>query len=311
MPSISQAVHRETFQLGCTPIVNLFERTAEPVRLTHTTTEYRVVPDRHRQASTEVYSVDKVTSTAQYGSEQRAYEPFYSFRHTYGGEEPQCFWYAHRRPTMRNDYEGTEVFLSLVDLNFQPARPATDVLIVQTTCTNRDLVSRINWKREWGEIEGEGLPMVQARCTVTPTRSERPPLRGGLQWRLISHLALNHLSIVQGGGREALQEILRLYCFAENETARRRIDGITGLSSRSSISRVPFEGGITFLQGLDIELELDEEQFAGSGAYLLAAVLERFFGLYSAINSYTRLTARTRQRSLQRWPARAGDRRLL
>jgi len=46
----------------CAPIVNLFERTAEPVRISQTKTEYRIIPDQHRQMSTEIYSVDSVTS---------------------------------------------------------------------------------------------------------------------------------------------------------------------------------------------------------------------------------------------------------
>ena len=313
IPSIAQAVKADTFQLGCTPIVNLFETIADPIRLSHAVTEYRVVPDLHRQATTEVYSVDKVTSTAVYSEEPRVYEPFYSLRHTYQEAKSQCFWYAHRRPSMRKSDEGTEMYLSLVDLNFNPALPPAELVSARVTCTNRDFVSRLSWQKEWGEIEGEGLPLVQARCLVKPRPAVRPPLRGSLQWRLISHLALNRLSIVQGGGLPALQEILRLYCFPEDEDVRKRILGLTALRSEASVSRVVFDSGVAFCRGLDVELEFDEDQFAGSGPYLLACVLERFFGLYSAINSYTRLTARSKQRkeAIRRWPPRIGEQRIL
>jgi type VI secretion system protein ImpG len=313
LPSISQAVNTETFQLGCTPIVNLFEHSAETIRMSHAVTEYRVIPDRHRQASMEVYSVDRVTSTAVYSEEPQVYEPFYSFRHASGDRQPKCFWYAHRRPSFRKDDDGTEVYLSLVDLDFKPTNPPAELVTARATCTNRDFVSKLAWRKEWGELEGEGLPLVQARCIVPPSKTARPPLRGGLQWRLISHLSLNYLSIVQGGGREALQEILQLYEFREDEDIRRRIAGITGLKSESSVSRVIFDSGIAFCRGLDVELEFDEEQYHGSGVFLLASVLERFFALYSAVNSYSRLTARTRQRRavLKRWPVRVGEQRVL
>lgn len=313
IPSIAQAVRADTFQLGCTPIVNLFEALADPIRVSHAVTEYRIVPDLHRQGTTEVYSVDKVTSTAVYSEEAQVYEPFYSLRHTYREAKPQCFWYAHRRPSMRKGDDGTEMYLSLVDLNFNPALPPVELVSARVTCTNRDFVSRVSWQKEWGEIEGEALPLVQARCLVKPRPAVRPPLRGGLQWRLISHLALNRLSIVQSGGLAALQEILRLYCFSEEEDVRKRILGLTGLKSEASVSRVVFDSGVAFCRGLDVEVEFDEEQFAGSGPYLLACVLERFFGLYSAINSYTRLTARSRQRksAIKRWPPRIGEQRIL
>jgi type VI secretion system protein ImpG len=313
LPSIVQAVNAETFQLGCTPIINLFERPAETIRISHALTEYRVIPDRRRQVSMEVYSVDRVTSTAVYSEEPQVYEPFYSFRHASGDRQQRCFWYAHRRPSFRKDDEGTEVYLSLVDLDFKPTNPPAELLTARVTCTNRDFVSRLTWRKEWGELEGEGLPLVQARCLVPPTKTARPPLRGSLQWRLISHLSLNHLSIVQGGGREALQEVLRLYAFREDEDIGMRIDGIIGLKSASTMSRVIFDSGVAFCRGLDVELEFDEEQYRGSGVFLLASVLERFFALYSAVNSYSRLTARTQQRRavLKRWPVRVGDQRVL
>jgi type VI secretion system protein ImpG len=312
LPSIMQVVNTETFQLGCTPIVNLFERPAETIRVTQALTEYHVLPDRHRQRNMEVYAVDRVTSTAAYGNEPLVYQPFYSFRHAYQDERTHCFWYAHRRASIRKDDDGTEVYLSLVDLDFKPTAPPTEMLTLHVTCTNRDFVSRLAWRREWGELSGEGLPLVQARCLVAPTKTVRPPLRGSLQWRLISHLSLNHLSIVQGGGKEALQEILRLYTFNQDEDIRKRILGITDVSCESSVSRVIFETGVAFCRGLDVELEFDEEQYTGSGAYLLAAVLERFFGLYSALNSYSRLTAKTtRRRLLKRWPARIGQQKVL
>jgi type VI secretion system protein ImpG len=313
LPAISQVVKAETFQLGCSPVVNLFEALADPLRVSHAVTEYRIIPDLHRQSTTEVYSVDRVSSAAAYSEESQVYEPLYSFRHGHSEGKSECFWYAHRRASLRKGDDGTEVYLSLVDLKFNPTLPPVELISATVTCTNRDFISRLNWQKEWGEIAGEGLPMVQARCLVKPTPAVRPPLRGALQWRLISHLALNRLSIVQGGGLEALREILRLYCFDNDEDARKRIAGLSALKSRSTVSRVPFENGVTFCRGLDVEVEFDEEQFTGSGAYLLASVLDRFFGLYSAMNSYSRLTARSTQRKtpIHRWPARIGQQRVL
>jgi type VI secretion system protein ImpG len=313
LPSIEQAVGAGTFQLGCTPVVNLFEKSAETIRVSHAVTEYQLIPDRHRLASLEVYSVDRVTSAAAYAQEPTVYEPFYSFRHAHSDRQSQCYWYAHRRPSPRKDDDGTEVYLSMVDLDFKPTNPPVELLTARVTCTNRDFVSRLSWRKEWGELQGEGLPLVQARCLVVPTRTARPPLRGSLQWRLVSHLSLNHLSIVQGGGREALQEILRLYAFTGDDDIQKRIAGISSLKSESSMSRILFETGTAFCRGLDIDIEFDEERYAGSGVFLLAAVLERFFRLYSAVNSYSRLTARTRQRRnvLKRWPPQIGAQKVL
>ena len=308
--ALEQSVDRHTFQLGCTPIVNLFERIAEPIRISETKPEYRVVPDQHNQLSTEVYSVDRVSSTGTYQEEPLTYRPFYDLRHTHHGEEQKHFWYTHRRPSFRKNDKGTEVYLSLVDLDFNPAVPPVEMLSLHVTCTNRDRASRLNLNGEFGELEAEGVALLRTRCLVKPTQTVRPPLRRGLQWRLISHLSLNYLSIVDKG-KEALQEILRLYDFSNDPVIRKQIAGISNVSSRSAVSRVNSPVGVTFCRGTDVTVDFDEEQYVGTGVFLLSSVLQRFMGLYSAVNSFTRLTARTKKGVLKQWPPLVGEQVLL
>ena len=206
------------------------------------------------------------------------------------------------------------MYLSLVDLEFQPSLPPVEMLTVQTTCTNRDLPASLQWSGAWGELSPEGQGLMRVRLLRKPTPTVRPPLGRGLQWRLISHLSLNHLSIVEQG-LEAFREILRLYDFSADEdglSGRKQINGIVGLSSRPIVSRVLSETGVTFCRGTEVALEFDEEQYAGAGFYLLASVLERFFGLYAAVNSFSRLVVRTRQRkgALTQWLPTAGEQRV-
>jgi type VI secretion system protein ImpG len=304
LTALEQSVGRDTFQLGCTPMVNLFECYAEPIRLTQTKTEYHVVPDQHRQLHTEVYSIDRV-SAGNYLDEVQVYEPFYSLRH--GAEDTQRhLWHTHRRPSFRKNDDGTEVYISLVDLDLNPSMPPVDVLTLRLTCTNRDQAARLKLTGEFGELDVEGAALARARCLRKPTSTGRPPMRGGLQWRLISHLSLNHLSIVKKG-RAALQEILRLYDFSNDPVVRMQIAGLADVSSQSCVSRVLSETGVTFCRGTDVTLEFDEEQYVGSGVFLLACVLQRFLGLYSAINSFCRVTAKTRKGVLKQWSPLAGE----
>ena len=307
--ALEQTVGADTFQLGCTPMVNLFDRIAEPIRITQTKAEYQIVPDQHRQSSTEIYSVDRVVS-GNYLEEVQTYEPFYSLRHGVPDEAHKHFWYTHRRPSLRKNDNGTEVYISLVDLDFKPAVPPVEMLTAWVTCTNRDHASRLKLSGEFGELEPEGVVLVHARCLRKPTRTVRPPLRRGLQWRLISHLSLNHLSIVEKGS-EALQEILRLYDFSDDPAIRRQIAGLIGVNSRSCISRVTSDTGVTFCRGTDVTLEFDEDQYVGTGVFLLACVLQKFLGLYSAVNSFSRVTAKTRKGTLKQWPPLAGEQILL
>jgi len=305
---LEQAVDRSMFQLGCVPVVNLFDRYAEPIRVSHTATEYRVIPDIHSPLGTEVYSVNRVASVAQHEGTVVEYRPFYSFRHADRDSRHDTFWHAVRRPSERGGDRGTEVFLSLLDLDFKPSRPPEESLSVEVTCTNRDLPERLPVTLSYGELDMETATVLRIRFMRAPSPALRPPLRGGLQWRLISHLSLNHLSIVDGGV-EALRELLKLYDFVGSPAVTRQIQGIAGVSARSKVARVSSPHGLTFCPGIHVDLSLDEEQYVGSGVFLLASVLERFFGLYSGLNSFSQLRVKTLQRKgvLREWAPRAGE----
>jgi type VI secretion system protein ImpG len=313
MPQLSDVIAPATFRLGCVPVVNTFDQIAEPIRVSETESEYRVVIDGRRQDATEVYSVDSVVSVSPDDPEPLVYRPFYSFKHEMDQAQQRTFWYTTRRPSDRKGDAGTEVYLSLVDLDFKPSRPAADTLTVHVTCTNRDLPARLPFGGERGLLELEGAaPLSRILCLTKPTTVSRPRMGRGAQWRLISHLSLNYLSLVDGG-REALQEILRLYDFSGSPVVRQQIAGILDVRSRRVVGRpnsMPWNG---FCRGLEVTVDLDEEHYVGTGVYLFASVLERFFGLYSSLNSFTQLVARTRQRKelLKRWPPRAGEQILL
>jgi type VI secretion system protein ImpG len=184
------------------------------------------------------------------------------------------------------------------------------MLTLRVTCTNRDQAPRLKFSGEFGELEAEGVALVRARCLHKPTQTARPPRRRGLQWRLISHLSLNHLSIVEKG-REALREILRLYDFNDDPTIRKQIGGIVRVGSEACVSRVASKTGVAFCRGTDVTIEFDEEAYAGASVFLLASVLQRFLGLYSAVNSFSRLNVKTSKGVLKRWPPLAGEQILL
>jgi type VI secretion system protein ImpG len=309
-------VTADTFRLGCTPIINLFSRMADPIYLSQQKYEYHVVPDVHRQTTTEVYSVDEVITTDPKTNTTREFSPFYSLRHAYGEQMEKSFWYAMRRDSQREEDQGTEMFVSLVDMNFNPRVPAVEVLNVRTTCTNRDLPARLPFGGREGdfEVEGSGL-LSKARCLTKPTETLRPARRRALQWRLISHLNLNYLSIIesQNGTPEALQEILHLYNFDDSSATRKQILGITGIDSRKVVRRIGEHIGAGFVRGLQTTLTMNEEEFVGSGLFLFACVLERFFGLYSSLNSFNQMVLRTEQREedVRVFPPRTGEQILL
>jgi type VI secretion system protein ImpG len=311
--ALELGVTEKTFQTACAPVVNLFQQTAEPILLTQRRFDYPIVPDIRRPNAAEIFSVDEVVSVRPDSQEPVRFEPFYSFRHGLSGGRGQVFWMASRRASGRRDDDGTEMFLSLVDLEQRPVAPDVDSLTVRLTSTNRDLPSRLPFGMESGDFELEsGAPVHSIMALRKPTPALRPPTGKSSLWRLVSHLSLNYLSLV-AEGREALQEILKLYNFTNSSYSVKQIEGITDLKSRPQFARIISENGITFARGTRVDLELDEENFVGGGAYLFASVIEHFLGLYVTLASFSQLSVSTRQRKevLKLWPPRAGSRILL
>ena len=174
LTTLEQGVNASTFRMGCTPVVNLFEQIAEPIPLTHTRFEYRVLPDVARPQGLEVYSVDSVTNVDPATSSTREYQPFYSFRHGRTREDQETFWYSSRRPSLMEGDRGTEVYINLVDLKFNPRLPAEQVLVVRTTCTNRDLPGQLQRAGEALSFELEAAaPVARILCLRTPTMTLR------------------------------------------------------------------------------------------------------------------------------------------
>ncbi len=366
---LEQNIGAETFRLGCTPIVNLFRQRAEPIRLTHAASEYRVVPDARRPQATEVYSVERVTATSP-GGEEVNYQPFFSLKHGVGqkgggqdgpgqsgasqsgagqsgpgqsgagqswagrsgmGQKGSgqigagragwtAYWSASRRPSTRTETgeeldHGTEVFLSLVDPEFQPSAPLQWTIDVETSCLNRDLPKRLPFGGGQPRLHlAEGGPLSSIACLTAPTATLRPKLRRHTLWRLISHLSLNHLSIAQADASpDALREILKLYDQQDSAETRSRIEGILQVAGRHVVGRVRPEADSGFCRGVEIRIEFDEERYADNGLFLFASVLERFLGLYCTVNSFTKLVVATRQKKgvLRAWPPRSGEKTLL
>jgi len=191
--------------------------------------------------------------------------------------------------------------------------PRVATISVRTTCTNRDLPARLPFGNQDSDFEMEGtVAMKRIVALRKPTQPVRPELGKSTLWRLVSHLSLNHLSLVEQG-KEALQEILRLYDVGRTAYSQNVIQSILRIDSRPHFTRLVSEQGVSFARGVRIEMELDEDQFAGGGAFLFANVLERFFGLSASLNSFTQLSVSTPQRkgALHEWQPRSGRKLLV
>ena len=114
-------------------------------------------------------------------------------------------------------------------------------------------------------------------------------------------------------GADALRDVLRLYDWGDQEESRKIIEGIVSIESRRALARVPMGMSTAVAHGLDVELQLAAERYPPGTAFLLSTVLDHFFGLYAAVNAFTRLTVRLTGRTgkLVTCRPRTGEKTLL
>ncbi|MFO0907116.1 MAG: type VI secretion system baseplate subunit TssF [Isosphaeraceae bacterium] len=319
-------VSAENFLLGCTPVVNLFKAAAVPIRLTRTRSEYPVVPDIPMRQHAEVYSIDRVEGSRYTLEEVEPYEPLHSVRasDTRKNSGPGPFWHAQRRPSPLKDDHGTEVFVSFVSSRIDLDQPADDVISLSLTCTNRDRVAGMPIGLPGGDLEPESpVPSGAIWLLKEPCETVRPPLGRNAAWPLISNLGLNYLSLLDtadepglgadgrrgtGSGRDALIAMLETYDFGHSILTP-QLSGIVSIASRRVTGFTPRR---SIVGGVEITLTFDEGRFLGTSPFLLASILERFFGLYVSINSFTQLIARrSRGDVIKKWTPRIGEKSLL
>jgi len=311
-------INSNTFLTGCTPAVNLFKHKTDPIKLDHTNKDYQIIPDIRRPDGFEVYSIDKVTATNSAG-EHSDFHPIYGLKHEYQDEDQHSFWFASRCNAKMNDFhrdEGTDVFISPVDLNFNPNKSDDRILLIDTTCSNRNQPSKLPFNNDQPKLQAVELspPCTSIQCINKPTATIQPPLRDQARWRLLSHLNLNHLSITgRDNATESLKEILRLYDFTGSAVNRGIVSSIISVNAKPISAPLNIDGRTALCRGIEIKIVLDDTQLAGSSSYLFASVLEHFFGLYCSINSFTRVLVKLKNKEgyLKKCHPRAGKKVLL
>lgn len=320
-PVLEQSLSAANFGLYCTPAINLFPMRTERVHLSDQQSEYHVIPDRTRPMDYEIYQIESVTGYGSGAEASQTFESFYRANDLHARTPPNAFYQLRRdarvlseqqrRQGPRSSYIGSELFLSLVDAQEAPHRSDLRQLGIDTLCSNRDLVLSmpVGGGRTDFTVES-GAPVQSVRCVGGPTVPAPSFAEGETAWRLVSHLSLNYLSLLDQDkeqGATALRDLLRLYCRLDDEAAHKQIEGLRSVTADSIVRRLPLPGPITYGRGLQVCVTLDESAFEGAGVFVLGSVLEQFFAKYVSLNSFTETVIKSTARGvIMQWPARVG-----
>lgn len=324
---LEHVVQAENFKLNCTPAINLFEKHTDRIHLKEHNAEHHLVVDKTKPNDFEVFGILEVIGLGSDMQSEQEFHPFYSNYHEHqGGDSTFAYYTVRRQPTLfpintsstisKTEYNGSEIYLSLVDSSEMPFDNDMKQLGIRALCTNRDLPKLLLLDGNKSDFSWEiSAPIDSISCLVGPTDPKPSATESSYAWRLINHLSLNYLSLVnndQQQGAKALRDMLGLYAdYAEHAIAK-QIEGLQSIQCRPMTCRIPIKGPITFGRGLEIRVTFDETAFAGGSSFLMGAVLDRFFCKYASINSFTQVKILTKERGeIMQWPIRSGTRMIL
>ncbi|MGY8696189.1 MAG: type VI secretion system baseplate subunit TssF [Verrucomicrobiia bacterium] len=314
--SLTNSIDRDTFQLHCVPSINLFPKRADRMKISKRFDEFPVVVDKTRSLDYEVYEIREVVAHGTQSEEAIRFRPFYFSKST--DSDQASAHYSVRRRKRRttakerqfgktSKYEGSETYISLVDLEDLPYSDKLDQLAVKVLCSNRHLPISLSLGSPRGDFVSElSGPIDKVECLSGPSEPIPSFIEEDLNWRLINHLSLTYFSLVDGEEGEAaaaLRDSLRLYGnYRKDLTFKRMIDGLVDVNAKPIIRRVPRPGPIAFARGLEVTLLFDENLYEGTGIFVLGSVMSVFLQRLVTVNSFIETVICSKQRGeLKRW----------
>jgi type VI secretion system protein ImpG len=282
--SLSRNLHpgRQNILLHCTPIINLFESSAE-LSLDQRMPEYYIVPDNMRRKSREIYSVNSVTGIKDRGVDLFLYTPVTSMKildTTDPDYDYKRFYSIIRRPK-HNDM--ADAYIRLFGVSLENENFEKETLSMDVTLSNGYLPSS---SLDVGSIKKPEKfpPGIEASNLAVPTEMLECPQPKNYIWNLIAHLTLSYSTLTD---KQTLAKILTLYNWSPSaqDPNKKKIEAITKVHPLKEKSIV-HKGSL--LRGVEFHLEIDPTGFSyGEGdIYLFGTVLSRFLSEYATINTF-------------------------
>lgn len=307
-PASPTRIPNDLVRLHCTPSVNLFEVTSDPVRGDGMARPSLIrasgIPPQHA----EVFSVDSVVGLVSRTGERRPHPPFHEFEHAANAAK-EIFYVVGREPSPIDD--GIHVRIGLGTPHDVQAIPEEETLSLELTCTNRSLPQALRigdvcvpTRSTPGSFTFENIGLV--------TRPHRPPLGDVLHDRLATHLVLHRRSFTEAASLRSLLAIHNVPEASDEPLHRSNRRKIQSIRSTNSSETVRIVRGAP-VHGIALAIEVDESAFASLGeAFVFGEVVERALAELTPIHGFLKVTyVMYPSQTRIEWPARIGSRPML
>lgn len=273
------------FKLFATPIVNLFKKQAEPQKINHKRMEYPLITDAHHPEYYQAYSILKMNMVREKSDQDQVFYPvlpFFAMSHYH--QDKVQFFYSLNPEQMKNKHQ--ELNYSVISRALEPHATQSDFISTEILCTNREL------PYESYNKDQNALTLNDSNLARRALMLKRPSIpyyfeqNKKEQWRIISHLSLNNLSLMKGDAVSHIKELLALYNLSKSKENQIIIDTIKNIQFSTTQKLVESKPFPLFVRGLKVEVEVDAEVFRGHSLYIFSQLLTHVFNLKVNMNSF-------------------------
>lgn len=275
----------ENFKLFTTPIVNLFEKKAEPQKINHKKLEYPLVTDVHHPECYKLYSVLNMTMIREKTNKNEValpVLPFFALSH-YADDGNQFFYTLNQKQSYGKKIENT---YSIISKQLNPDEVRSDFMSATLLCSNGDLPHEVLVASNNIFNLNDTAIVRRAFALKRPSKTHHFQQTKQEQWRVISHLSLNMLAIMGDNATNQIKELLQLYNLPKTQDNFLLIDSIKSTEFKTT-SRMMGENPFPiFVRGIKACITVDASVFRGHSLYIFSQLLSETFNLKVQMNSF-------------------------
>ena len=298
---------KDNFILNATPIINIFNTDAVPIKKDFSNDEYLIEPIELTKEQGEVFSVENVRAWSDKTSSYQDMLPFEEFEHSAEGRE---FYSIKTKTSNQGDRTNSYIRFSNVSRENVFSNISTTVSL-KLLCTNRNIPTNLRIGDICIPKIGVNSVNTPFKNITVPTISYPPPIAKDFLWKIISNMSLNYLSLAD---INTLRRVLAVYDFygaydlKQREINARNLEGLVSID----YSKCEYIDEGFPIKGHHIKIKLDKSKFSTLGeAYLFCTVINEFFSLYGSLNSFHRLSVEVLNEDTFEWPIKIGSKMVI
>ncbi|EGA4813152.1 type VI secretion system baseplate subunit TssF, partial [Campylobacter jejuni] len=198
-------IKNELFSLSTTPIINIFEKTAEPIINNHSKNGYRIFIDR---ANLNAYDIVQIKQVKAHNSDSgsRILKNYKNFeRFEFMQNKIQDFYYITNKSNSKQD--------NFKEISFFSSNNTNETITIDVLCCNKNLPTHL----KIGDINL--IPFYKDAITkniTIPTPIKQVKTNGDLLWKLVSILSFSYQTLLT---KTSFFQVLESYSFPDDKTS--------------------------------------------------------------------------------------------